>query len=52
MKYFKGSIFITVIGIIVASYLGGLYGMYIAGLLAVLEVSLSFDNHYLLIMRL
>jgi hypothetical protein len=44
MKYFKGSIFITVVGLVIAFYLGGLYGMYIAGLLAILEISLSFDN--------
>jgi len=44
MKYFKGSIFVTIVGLIVAFYFGGLYGMYITGLLAILEVSLSFDN--------
>ncbi|SHO80751.1 Integral membrane protein [hydrothermal vent metagenome] len=44
MKHFYTSIVITIIGLIIAFYLGGLYGVYITALLAVLEVSLSFDN--------
>jgi len=44
MKHFYGSIVITVIGLAIAMYLGGLYALYIAALLAILEVSLSFDN--------
>lgn len=44
MKHFYSSIVITVIGLVLALYLGGLYALYITALLAVLEVSLSFDN--------
>jgi hypothetical protein len=44
MKHFYSSIVITVIGLILALYLGGFYALYITALLAVLEVSLSFDN--------
>jgi len=44
MQYFKGSIVVTIIGLILAFYIGGLYALYITALLAVLEVSLSFDN--------
>lgn len=44
MKHFKGSIFITLVGLVVAFYLGGVYAVYITLLLAILEVSLSFDN--------
>jgi hypothetical protein len=44
MRYFKSSILITIIGLVIAFYLGGIYALYITALLAVLEVSLSFDN--------
>lgn len=44
MKHFRGSFIITIIGLAIAFYLGGFYSLYIASLLAVLEVSLSFDN--------
>ena len=44
MKHFNSSIVILIIGLIIAYYLGGFAGVYIAGLLALLEVSLSFDN--------
>jgi hypothetical protein len=44
MKHFYSSIVITIIGLILALYLGGFYAVYITALLAVLEVSLSFDN--------
>jgi uncharacterized protein len=42
--HFRSSILITVIGLIAAYFYGGFYAMYITGLLAILEVSLSFDN--------
>ena len=44
MKHFYLSIVILIIGVIIAYYLGGFSGVYIATLLALLEVSLSFDN--------
>jgi hypothetical protein len=44
MKYFISSFIILIIGIIISYYIGGLAGIYIAMLLALLEVSLSFDN--------
>ena len=44
MKHFYSSIVILIIGVIIAYYLGGFAGVYIATLLALLEVSLSFDN--------
>ena len=44
MKYFTSSIIISIIGLILAFYIGGLNALYITALLAVLEVSLSFDN--------
>jgi len=44
MKHFYSSSVILIIGLIIAYYLGGFAGVYIAGLLALLEVSLSFDN--------
>ena len=44
MKHFTSSIIILIIGVIIAYYLGGLAGVYIALLLGILEVSLSFDN--------
>ncbi len=44
MRYFIPSFIILIIGLIVAYYLGNVAGVYIAGLLALLEVSLSFDN--------
>ncbi len=44
MNHFRSSIVITIIGLIVAFYLGGFYAVYITALLAVLEISLSFDN--------
>jgi len=43
-KYFKSSIIVTAIGLLIALYFGGLSALYITGLLAVLEISLSFDN--------
>jgi len=44
MKHFKGSIIVAIIGLGLAFYLGGLHALYITALLAILEVSLSFDN--------
>ena len=44
MKHFKSSIVIAIIGLSLAFYLGGFYAFYITSLLAILEVSLSFDN--------
>lgn len=44
MKHFYNAIVIAVIGLTIAFYLGGFYGLYITALLAVLEISLSFDN--------
>jgi hypothetical protein len=44
MQHFKSSIFITIIGLCLAFYIGGVYALYITALLAILEVSLSFDN--------
>jgi hypothetical protein len=44
MRYFYSSTIILIVGLIIAYYLGGIVGVYIAGLLALLEVSLSFDN--------
>lgn len=44
MRYFYTSFIILVIGLIAGYVLGGIEGVYIAGLLVVLEISLSFDN--------
>lgn len=44
MKHFYSSMVVTVIGLAIAFYVGGFYALYITALLAVLEVSLSFDN--------
>ncbi|MEK2645921.1 DUF475 domain-containing protein [Bdellovibrio sp. BCCA] len=53
MKYFTGSFFFTVIGLIASYFVGHYYGgtaaagfsaLFIAVILAVLEISLSFDN--------
>jgi hypothetical protein len=44
MKHFYSAMVITIIGLAIAFYLGGFYALYITALLAVLEVSLSFDN--------
>jgi hypothetical protein len=44
MKYFKGSLIVTIIALLIAYYLGGIYALYITALLAILEISLSFDN--------
>jgi len=44
MKYFISSFIFLIIGLIISYYLGNFAGVYIAFLLALLEVSLSFDN--------
>lgn len=44
LKYFYGSIAVTIIGILAAFYIGGIEAAILTGILAVLEVSLSFDN--------
>jgi hypothetical protein len=44
MKYFVSSFIITLIGLVVAYYLGGVAAMYTTLLLIILEISLSFDN--------
>ena len=44
MRYFISSFIILIIGMVGGYLLGGLEGVYIAFLLVVLEVSLSFDN--------
>ena len=44
MKYFKSSFIITILGLLLALYLGGISALYLVALLAILEVSLSFDN--------
>ncbi|RUM55681.1 MAG: hypothetical protein DSY40_03575 [Nautilia sp.] len=44
MNHFKSSIIIAVIGLGIAFLLGGITALYITSLLAILEISLSFDN--------
>ncbi len=44
MRYFYSSLVIMAVGMIVAYFLGGIAAVYIAFLLIVLEISLSFDN--------
>ncbi len=44
MRHFYGSLLITAVALVAAFYFWGFYGVYIVSLLAVLEVSLSFDN--------
>jgi len=44
MEHFKSSFIVTVVGLGLAFYIGGVSTLYIVALLAVLEISLSFDN--------
>jgi len=44
MQHFRASIIITLIGLVIALVYGGIYAMYVTALLAILEISLSFDN--------
>jgi hypothetical protein len=43
-KYFKSSLWVSIIGVGLAYAIGGIQGAVIGSILAVLEVSLSFDN--------
>ncbi|MFA6199116.1 MAG: DUF475 domain-containing protein [Bacteroidales bacterium] len=43
-KYFMGSIFTLVVGLMLAFFIGGLPALWITLVLGILEVSLSFDN--------
>lgn len=59
MKYFTGSYIVTAIGLLLAYFWGehvhngsGLYCVFIASILGILEVSLSFDNAVVNAMRL
>ena len=44
MEHFKSSFIVTALGLALALYIGGISALYIVTLLAVLEISLSFDN--------
>ncbi|ANE35133.1 hypothetical membrane protein (DUF475 domain) [Campylobacter iguaniorum] len=44
MKYFYSSFFITLVGLVLAYFIGGFVAVYICALLGILEVGLSFDN--------
>ena len=44
LKDFRSSIVITVVGLVLAFYVGSFEALYIVALLAILEISLSFDN--------
>lgn len=44
LKYFKGSFLVTVAGIVAAFFIGGWEAVFLISVLAVLEISLSFDN--------
>ena len=44
MQYFKNSLIVTALGLFLALYMGGVSALYIVALLAILEISLSFDN--------
>jgi len=44
MRHFKSSFVITAVGLLLALYIGGIHALYIVALLAILEISLSFDN--------
>jgi uncharacterized protein len=44
MKHFYGSFIVTAIALAASFYFWGFYGLYIIILLAILEISLSFDN--------
>ena len=44
MKHFRSSIIVMLIGLVLGFYIGGLQALYIVALLAILEISLSFDN--------
>jgi len=44
LKYFYFSFFIALVGLALAFYIGGVEAVYLTSILAILEVSLSFDN--------
>lgn len=44
LKYFRSSLIVTILSLFIAFYIGGLEAFFITLMLAVLEVSLSFDN--------
>jgi hypothetical protein len=44
MQHFRSSMAVAAVGLILGFYIGGLEVLYIVALLAVLEISLSFDN--------
>lgn len=44
MKRFYSSIIVTILGLVLAFYIGGIEAAYICVLLSILEISLSFDN--------
>jgi len=44
LKDFRSSIVFTVVGLVLAFYVGSFEALYIVSLLAILEISLSFDN--------
>jgi hypothetical protein len=44
LRYFTSSLVLTAIGLAGGFYFGGLQGLFIVGVLSILEVSLSFDN--------
>ncbi len=44
MKHFNTSFILSIVGLVVASLIGGINAAYVAFLLILLEVSLSFDN--------
>ena len=44
MQHFKSSLVVTAVGLFLALYIGGVHALYIVALLAILEISLSFDN--------
>jgi len=44
MRHFKSAFIVTAMGLVLALYIGGISAIYIVALLAILEISLSFDN--------
>ncbi|WP_282674775.1 DUF475 domain-containing protein, partial [Lactococcus cremoris] len=44
MKYFRESIIVTIIALIIAVVYGGVDALVLATILGIMEVSLSFDN--------
>jgi len=44
VHHFKGSFIVTLVGLVWALFIGGMTALYIVTILAILEISLSFDN--------